>query len=494
MKNYKELQNGSDIRGVALDTGDKRVNLSVEAAIDLTKGFLKYLSQKSGKEIMDLKVAIGGDSRVTTPELVEAAAKLMSKCGVEVLDCGMASTPAMFMTTIYDETKCDGAIMVTASHLPYERNGFKYFDKDGGLNKEDIREIIDFGEKDIDIKAEAGQIVKFDLIELYSKKLREKIIKEVGREDALSGLKVVVDCGNGAGGFYATKVIEPLGGDIAGSLFLEPDGMFPNHPSNPEDETAMGFLKEAVLKEKADLGLIFDADVDRVAAVDRNGRELNRNAIVALAAALIAVEHPGTTIVTDSITSDYLKDYLESCLGLKHLRYKRGYKNVINKAIELNKMGTDCQLAIETSGHGAYKENYFLDDGAYLATKILIKEAKMLKAGASIEDMIAPLKEPKEAEELRFEIKDPDFKAFGDRVIAEIETLAKSEEGKKLGLEIVTPNFEGIRVNFKNEDGEGWFLLRKSLHDPVLPLNIEANVGSYDGVLDRIKNLFLRMA
>ena len=129
----------------------------------------------------------------------------------------------------------------------------------------------------------------------------------------------------------------------------------------------------------SDLGLIFDTDVDRSSAVDEHGNEINRNGIVAMAAALIADRYPGTTVVTDSITSNQLTDFLENKLGLSHLRYKRGYKNVINKAIELCESGVDSQLAIETSGHAAYKENYFLDDGAYLATKIVVKAARLFK-------------------------------------------------------------------------------------------------------------------
>ena len=142
----------------------------------------------------------------------------------------------------------------------------------------------------------------------------------------------------------------------------------------------MEAVSNAVVENRADLGLIFDTDVDRSSAVDSSGREISRNAIVAMAAALIAADHPGTTVVTDSITSDQLTDYLQDCLGLKHLRYKRGYRNVINKAAELNDSDVDCQLAIETSGHAAYKENYFLDDGAFLATKIVIKMAQLKKS------------------------------------------------------------------------------------------------------------------
>ena len=212
---------------------------------------------------------------------------------------------------------------------------------------------------------------------------------QTNREKPLAGLKIVVDAGNGAGGFYATKILEPLGADVSASQFLEPEGSFPNHAPNPENKEAMASICRRVVESGADLGLIFDTDVDRSSAVDKNGKEISRNGIVAMAAALIAREHPGTTVVTDSITSDELTEYLEQCLGLKHLRFKRGYKNVINKSIELNEEGIDSQLAIETSGHAAYKENYFLDDGAYLATKIVIQAAQLMQQGEGIEVLLA---------------------------------------------------------------------------------------------------------
>ena len=153
----------------------------------------------------------------------------------------------------------------------------------------------------------------------------------------------------------------------------------------------MASIRSAVLKNNADLGIIFDTDVDRSSAVDKFGNPISRNAIVALAAALVHKKHPGTAIVTDSTTSDELHDFLENELHVKHLRYRRGYKNVINKAIELNEHGIDCQLAIETSGHAAFKENFFLDDGAYLATLIVIEAALMLQQGQSIDQLIANL-------------------------------------------------------------------------------------------------------
>ena len=140
---YSKLQNGSDIRGVALVGDDgKAVNLTRVETLRLTMGFAKWLSTKCGKEYKDLKVSVGHDSRLTAEVLKAAICDAFNHLGVEVIDCGLASTPAMFMSTIFEDFKCDGAIMITASHLPFNRNGFKYFDKDGGLNKADITAII----------------------------------------------------------------------------------------------------------------------------------------------------------------------------------------------------------------------------------------------------------------------------------------------------------------------------------------------------------------
>ena len=485
-RDYSKLQNGSDIRGVALP-GDEEVNLGKEEAIRLSIAFARWLSEKHRKDESKIKISVGHDSRITAQSLKEAVILGLSDEGVDVLDCELASTPAMFMSTLFEEYKCDGAIMITASHLPQNRNGFKYFDNEGGLNKEDITAIIKMAEQiDICDMKQIKSAQKANLMSTYSEYLREKIIKETGGNDMpLRDLKIVVDAGNGAGGFYAENILKPLGADITGSQFLEPDGTFPNHQPNPENEEAMKSLCKAVKDNTADLGWIFDTDVDRSSAVDANGREINRNAIVAMAAALIAKEHPGTTVVTDSITSDQLTEYLETCLGLKHLRFKRGYKNVINKAKELNEQGIDSQLAIETSGHAAYKENYFLDDGAYLATKIVIKAAQLKKSGVGLDVILSSLEEPKEAIEKRFSIDREDFAVYGDFVLEKL-TEWVIEEGTAIGASLVLPSYEGVRINFNSEKVKGWCLLRKSLHDPKMPLNIEVTKGSCDDILELI--------
>ena len=303
----------------------------------------------------------------------------------------------------------------------------------------------------------------------------------------MKGLKIIVDAGNGAGGFYADKVLQPLGADITGSQFLDPDGNFPNHVPNPEDKAAMASICEAVIKNQADFGIIFDTDVDRSAAVDQFGNELNRNRLIALISAIVLQEHPKSTVVTDSITSDGLTKFIEQDLQGIHHRFKRGYKNVINESMRLDQSGQESWLAIETSGHGAMKENHFLDDGAYLVSKLLIELAKSKLAGKSLTDLITNLQEPVESEEFRLKIGVEDFKALGDRVIIQLKTFASTQPDWK----IVPNNYEGVRISCTSATEDGWFLLRLSLHDPVMPLNIESNVkGGVAQISKRLLTFF----
>lgn len=487
---WKKLQNGSDIRGVALEGIEgQSVNLTPEIAKIIASAFADWLSAKTAKPLDKLTVAVGNDSRLSGPALREAVIEGLTERGITVVNCMLASTPAMFMTTVLDGYGYDGSIMLTASHLPFNRNGLKFFTKDGGLEKNQITEVLEISEG-----IEAGTVLTpnivpgkvkcLDFISVYAKDLVGKIRSATGEEKPLAGLRIVVDAGNGAGGFYAKQVLEPLGADTEGSQFLDPDGSFPNHIPNPEDKNAMAAIQKAVLDNKADFGIIFDTDVDRAGAVDRHGKEINRNRIIAMISAIAIKEHPGATIVTDSITSSGLKKFIESDLGGVHHRFKRGYKNVINEAIRLNNEGIYTPVAIETSGHGALKENYFLDDGAYLIAKLLIQMAFMRKEGRHIDELIENLEEPLEASEFRLAISESDFKSYGTNVIEMLNDFAKVHEG----WTIEPKNFEGIRVSCDSAHGDGWFLLRLSLHDPLLPLNIESN--SKGGVKIIAKDLY----
>jgi len=477
-ESWKRLQNGSDIRGVALEGVEgENVNLTPDIAEKIACAFGTWLSKKSGKKVQDLRISVGNDSRLSGPMLREAVIKGLVDIGCNVACFNLASTPAMFMSTVIPGYEYDGAIMLTASHLPFNRNGLKFFTPAGGLEKQDITELLEIAQEgNFLTSSQKGTVDEVDFISVYAAELVDIIRKGVNDSDdymkPLKGFRIVVDAGNGAGGFFANKVLEPLGADTTGSQYLEPDGKFPNHIPNPENKEAMEAIKKAVLDNKADLGIIFDTDVDRAGAVDKNGKEINRNRIIALMSAIVLEEHPASVIVTDSITSDELKVFIEKTLGGIHHRFKRGYKNVINEAIRLNSEGKECHLAIETSGHAALKENYFLDDGAYLIAKILIKMAKLRKENKTIDMLLADLAEPLETKEFRMNILEKDFKAYGNRIIDELKEYASATDG----WNVEPKNYEGIRVSFDKESGDGWFLLRLSLHDPLMPLNIESRI------------------
>ncbi len=487
---YKQFKSGTDIRGIASEGVEGEVlNMTNEAVKDMTGGFCRWLMDKTGKNAKELTVSVGRDSRISGERIASVVTETLSSFGVKVIYCNLASTPSMFMTTV--DLSCDSAVQITASHHPFNRNGLKFFTRQGGLEGSDITAILtNASDKCFPEEAQSGVIEAVDYMTQYAEHLCDIIKKGVNAENydkPLEGFKICVDAGNGVGGFYADKVLAVLGADTKGSRYLDPNGMFPNHVPNPESPVAMKAISEAVVDAGADLGVIFDTDVDRGAVVDSKGNEINRNRLVALASAIALENCEGGTIVTDSITSDGLREFIEETLHGKHYRYRRGYKNVIDKAIELNKEGIPCPLAIETSGHAAMQENYFLDDGAYLCTKIIIKAAQLRKEGKDISDLISTLKEAKEEKEIRIKILEEDFRACGERVIAQL--LSYAEE--RADWHIAPDNREGIRVSFDKENGDGWFLLRLSVHDPIMPLNIESNsVGGTGVILSHLNEFF----
>lgn len=460
----KQLKSGTDVRGTALGGYGSEVNLTKEAVSAIVDAFGFWLQGRvSGKT-----VAVGCDSRLSSPAIKSIAANSLSDAGYTVLDCGLCSTPSMFMMTQFASTKASASIMVTASHHPCDKNGLKFFLPSGGLEGSQIEEILALASRGEKLNAQQkGEIKKGDYMAHYCEFLTGLVQRECGEEKPLEGMKIVVDAGNGAGAFYVERVLNPLGADTAGSQFLEPDGNFPNHIPNPENRDAMASIARATLNAKADLGIIFDTDVDRAAIVDSSGKEINRNTLIALISAIILKQQPGATIVTDSVTSDGLKEFIESRGGVHH-RFKRGYKNVIDEAIRLCNEGVNAPLAIETSGHAALKENYFLDDGAYLVTRIIIEAVKLRREGKPLLSLIDGLKSAREEKEVRLSFKTENWKELGNFII---ENLKKLKDPR---LVVAPDNYEGARVSVPRL--KGWFLVRMSVHDPIMPVNIESDV------------------
>ncbi len=463
------LQNGSDIRGVALEGREgESVNLTDETAAQIAAAFAKWLKEIRG--IQSPVVCIGRDSRLSGESLTEGIVRGLRTQNVRVFDFGLATTPAMYVSTKSEMVNADGAIMVTASHLPYNRNGMKFFCKSGGLDKNDIAQILKFVEISQSNNYVDNISEKLDFMSSYAESLVSYIREKTAETKPLSGFHIIVDAGNGSGGFFVNKVLITLGADTSGSVYLDPDGRFPNHVPNPENVGIMRDFSKIVVNQKADLGIIFDTDVDRAALVDADGTPIARNRLIALISDNILFEYPGSTIVTDSVTSASLNKYIESRGGVHH-RFQRGYNNVIKEAKRLNAESVDCALAIETSGHCALRENDFLDDGAFLVIKLLVRYVQMRRQGRTIADVLADYSDPVESAELRPKFEREDFKTYGAALLEDFAVFAKNVPG----WDIETPNYEGVRVNCAKGAGDGWVLMRLSLHDPELPINIESD-------------------
>ncbi|MGN0813313.1 MAG: phosphomannomutase/phosphoglucomutase [Candidatus Coproplasma sp.] len=464
-KSYMHLKSGSDVRGVAVATEQDAITLTREALGDITRAFLKWLSIRSGKK--SLKIAIGYDCRISNEVIFSIVKATVLSCGCDVVECGLSSTPSMFMLLKDSGWSCDASVMITASHLPYYMNGLKFFTPDGGLSGSEISAILSYAEEGASLPLGEGKSVKKPYMNVYCNRLVETVRAATGTDMPLYGRIIVVDAGNGVGGFFASKVLKPLGAITSGSVNLCPDGLFPAHIPNPELPEAMQALRRAVLFSKAQLGISFDTDVDRAAIVDGDGNPINRDKLIALISATILQEREAT-IVTDSVTSDGLTKFIAN-RGGKHVRFKRGYKNVIDEAVRRNAIGEYCPLAIETSGHAAFKENYFLDDGAYLICKLLITFCNQAVKKQKLGDLISALELPVEEHEVRlkFTADCENFKEEGDRILRELMFFAEADSR----VELVPNSYEGVRVNFSKGDGDGWMLIRQSVHDPVLPVN-----------------------
>ena len=479
-----KLKSGSDVRGTAC--GEHAV-ITGQVARALGMAFVEKLSRETGKPVSGIRVALGRDSRITGPELLQAAAEGICRAGAHALDFGLCTTPAMFMAIITPGFEPDGSIMITASHHPWDRNGLKFFTGRGGIESSEVEALLlRAQEMRPEESPVTGTVEKQAFLPVYSDQLARRIRRGLKTEDPapLAGLHLAVDAGNGAGGFYA-ELMQKLGADTSGSQFLDPDGMFPNHIPNPENAQAIASIRDAVIRSGADLGVIFDTDCDRAAVVDKDGQEINRNRLIALIGAILLEQEQGITIVTDSVTSSGLKAFLES-KGGTHYRFKRGYRNVIDEAVRLNREGISCPLAIETSGHAALKENHFLDDGMYLVTVLIVKAMELKREGKTLGSLIADLREPAESAEIRLNITEPDFRKKGAEAIERVLDCARNDPS----WHIAPDNREGIRIQF-DLDGKkdaGWFLLRLSVHDPVLPLNCESDVPG--GVKVMLARLF----
>ena len=529
-RSMQQLNSGSDVRGRFVDHPSKGggatltdVARSIQQASDgipaltpfaahcLGHAFAKLVHEEekdesSSSEGVTIDICVGRDPRSHGVILSDAFCRgAQSVANTKVVYTNLASTPAMF--DFCRSNLCDGGVMVTASHLPNDRNGFKFFTAgQGGFSKSQVKQLIssatDYARTEWSGKGSlpprsGGEGVFcsewVDYMPYYKQALRKALLEQVhGTSDVsdetasttLSGLNIVVNPGNGAGCFFP-DVLESLGADISSSLHTTPDPQFPAGIPNPEKPSMIDETMVQADRVNADIGILFDTDADRCGFVvprtiqdDGTAADyeaLNRNRLIALLGVIFSEQSPGCAIVTDSVTSNGLATFLQERLGLKHVRYLKGYNNVISKARELTKSGEcNAEVAIETSGHCAMKENDYLDDGTYTAVKVVGHLAKSRKSNpsTSLLQLISDLPELDEVVELRMTMKDGSIESMKrafDSVAESVETLCETTEG----WNVDTENLEGIRIS-TGADG-GFFMLRKSLHDPVMSLQVEAS-------------------
>ncbi|CAI9785455.1 unnamed protein product [Fraxinus pennsylvanica] len=532
MDKIRRLQNGSDVRGVALEGEKGRpVDLTPPAVEAIAESFGEWvkngLEKEKGRPVTDVKISLGRDPRISGATLSAAVFAGLARAGSVAFDMGLATTPACFMSILLPPFMYDASIMMTASHLPYTRNGLKFFTKKGGLTSPEVEEICDIAaRKYANRLAKVSSVLqtppmRVDIMSTYAAHLRDIIKQRVNHplhyDTPLQGFQIIVNAGNGSGGFFTWHVLDKLGADTFGSLHLNPDGMFPNHIPNPEDKTAMALTRAAVLENNADLGIVFDTDVDRSGVVDSAGNPINGDKLIALMAAIILKEHPGTTVVTDARTSIALTRFINE-RGGHHCLYRVGYRNVIDKGVQLNKDGIETHLMMEISGHGALKENHFLDDGAYMVVKIIIEMVRMKLEGSDnggISSLIKDLEEPLESVELRMNIlTEPRYaKAKG---VEAIETFRDYiEQGRIPGWELDSCGdcwvSEGCLVDSndapaaidahmyraKVTEGEhgqyGWIHLRQSIHNPNIAVNLQSTIpGGCQSMTIDLRDKFLQ--
>mmetsp|Transcript_28230 Transcript_28230/g.31739 ORF Transcript_28230/g.31739 Transcript_28230/m.31739 type:complete len:653 (+) Transcript_28230:25-1983(+) len=472
-----------------------------------------------------ITICIGRDPREHGVVLSDSFSRGASGVkGIKVVYTDIATTPALF--DFCRSSLCHGGVMVTASHLPGDRNGFKFFSTNhGGFQKTQINRMLKIAQKHTHVLFNIGTLPPVSIGYVYCNEhvnwmvhyeegLKNALLKQINHDQTqnehgtvssssateellpLKGLNIVLNSGNGSGGFFC-KVLKELGANTDGSVNIMPDPLFPRGIPNPENDSMIQETIQACEAANADIGILLDTDSDRCGLVaprtyekvitgstdnyqhfkPTNYEPINSNRLIALIGVIYARQFPGCAIVTDSVTSNGLSTFLEEDLNLTHIRYLRGYANVIQKAKSVNEgMCANAEVAIETSGHCAFRRNDFLDDGTFTALKVLgLLSQERQREGPdsrkSILDLLSNLQELDEVIEFRLPGKDGNLESvirLFDLVALDIETHCDEQPEWSVDRE----NLEGIRVSTQ-KDG-GYFLLRKSLHDPVMCLQVEA--------------------
>ncbi|HYX92356.1 MAG TPA: phosphomannomutase/phosphoglucomutase, partial [Myxococcaceae bacterium] len=402
----------------------------------LGKGLGTVVKRKGGRS-----VAMGRDCRESSTTFRQALANGLTSTGIHVMDIGVVPTPLTYFAA--NTLPVEGLAMITGSHNPPEYNGFKIGAGKTTFHGPEIQELRKLIERK-EFEEGRGRVSEFDIITPYAHFVRQTV--KVGRQ----GMRIVIDAGNGTGGHVAVPLFRSMGFEVV-PLYCEMDARFPNHHPDPTVVENLQDLIAAVKKEKAEVGISYDGDADRLGVIDDQGNILWGDQLMILFSRYVLKESPGAAIVGEVKCSYTLYDDIRK-QGGKPVMWKAGHSLIKAKMKE-----EQAELAGEMSGHIFFKNRYFgFDDAIYASARlleILTHEPKKLS------QLLADVPKTHVSPELRVDI--PEEKKF--EVVRQATELLR-----KQGHSIV--DVDGVRVTFP----DGWGLIRASNTQPILVLRYEA--------------------
>jgi phosphomannomutase/phosphoglucomutase len=409
---------------------------------DLTPDFARELGRAIGAYALRGGVrtmTVGRDCRLSSETYLNAAAEGIRSTGIDVIDIGLCATSMLYYSIRH--LKTDGGVMITGSHNPPDFNGFKICigpDTIYGDQIQELRKIMEKGE----YPSGNGKISTHDVTPSYQDYL-------VGNVTVRPGLKVVVDAGNGVGGLFALPVLKRLGCEIT-DIYCDPDGRFPNHHPDPTIPENLRELIALVREKRADVGIAYDGDADRIGAVTDEGKILWGDELLLLFSRFILAENPGAAIIGEVKCSQKLYDDI-AAHGGRPIMWKAGHSLIKGKMKEEKAL-----LAGEMSGHLFFADRYFgYDDAIYASVRLL---EILSSSGRKLSDILADVPVTFSTPEIRV--------ACPDDIKFQVVEDAKAHFRKDFDI----IDIDGVRIPF----ADGWGLIRASNTQPVLVLRFEA--------------------
>jgi len=430
MKINPNIFRAYDIRGIY--PGE----INEDSAYLIGRAYIQFLGKKK------LKIVVGRDDRLSSPSLKRNLIQGVIDSGANVIDIGLSTSPMFYFGVAH--FKFDGGINITASHNPPEYNGFKMV-REKAIpisEKTGLRIIKKLIEKIKRAKPpkKRGKIIKKSILKDYIKFNLKEIKKK-----KLKPLKIVVDTANAVPGILAKKIFKILPCKFS-YLFSKLDGSFPGHLPDPHQEKNLKELKKIVKIKKADLGIAFDGDGDRVVFVDEKGKRIPGDLTTALLASMILKEKPGRKILCDVRSSNIVREVVKKAggipitgrIGHSFIKEKMRRENIIFQG--------------ELNGHYYFRKHYFTEAPFFAIFKIF---EEMIRTGKNISELVKPFKKYFHSGEINFKIKNK------EKILKILERKFKNGKISKI---------DGLRIDFKN----WWFNIRPSHTDPVLRLVVEA--------------------